>query len=329
MAGKVIAVAFSDLHLEIWKNHNEGNRRLENAKDVLKKIALVSKKYKAISLFGGDLFHKERALTNEILGETLPFFKKIWGNGNFKTIAITGNHDQSKQNTINSQSPSYIKTLSKTFDGLECIDFSNYELNSEVMVYGVPYLTHDLGLIDYINSIDLKMAKSNILMLHTTMPNAKDTDGRDVHSNLHQTDFYKALERFDLVLCGHIHSPNEFNIGINTKVVQIGAPQQQRLTDKNCEMGYWLIYEDLEVEFIPFKGYPKFIEINDISEKVNDKNFYVIKPKRLERKGDEEKRKSFDNALDKSKLAKNYCKQKGIKDKTKKLALVKSLKSTE
>ena len=33
-----IAIAFSDLHLEIWKQHNEGNRRLENAKDVLTNI---------------------------------------------------------------------------------------------------------------------------------------------------------------------------------------------------------------------------------------------------------------------------------------------------
>lgn len=329
MAGKVIAVAFSDLHLEIWKNHNEGNRRLENAKDVLRRIALLSKKYKAISLFGGDLFHKERGLTNEILEETLPFFKKIWGSGNFKTIAITGNHDQSKQNMVNNQSPSYIKTLSKTFEGIDCIDFSSYQINSDVIVYGVPYLTHDLGLVDYINSIDISLSKSNILMLHTTMPNAKDTDGRDVHSNLPQTDFYKALERFDLVLCGHIHSPNEFNLGPTTKVVQLGAPQQQRLTDKNCQMGYWLIYDNLEVEFVPFKNYPKFIEINDLSEKLNDKNFYVLKPKRVERKGNDEKRKSFDNTLDKSKLAKNYCKQKGIDDKYKKEALVQTLKSTE
>lgn len=323
-----IAIAFSDLHLEIWKQHNEGNRRLENAKDVLRKIKLLCKKHRVISLFPGDLFHKEKSLSNELLFETLPFFKKLWEKGDFVTVAISGNHDQTKQNLIGNESPSYIKTLSKTFDGFKCIDFSSYKLNDEVMVYGVPYITHDLGLIDYINSIDLKLSNKNILMLHTTMPNAKDTDGREVHSNLHQTEFYKALERFDLVLCGHIHSPFYFHVGL-TNIVQVGAPQQQRLTDKNCKMGYWLIYDDLEVEFVHFSKYPRFIEISDYSEKINDGNFYVIKPKKKERKGSTEVRRKFDNSNSKSKLARNYLKQKGIKDKAKKEALIQILKSIE
>lgn len=325
---EIIAVNFSDLHLETWKNHNEGNRRLKNAINVLKDIAMVCKKHDVPSLFGGDLFHKERALTNDIIEDTFPALYKIWGKGNFRTIGITGNHDQSKQNLIGKESPSYVRTLSKIFKGLECIDFSSYELNDKVIVHGVPYITHDLGLIEYINGIKLENSKKHILMIHTTMPNAKDTDGREVHTNLPDTEFYKALARFDLVLCGHIHSPCTWKIG-KTTILQTGAPQQQRLTDKDCDMGYWLIYSDLSVEFVHLNKYPRFIEVESVTEKLGDGNFYVVKPKRVNKKTVQEARKEFNLQLSRTKLASNYCKQKGIKDKVKKEALVNTLKNTE
>lgn len=330
MALKVIAVVFSDLHLEIWKQHNDNNRRLKNAKDVLKKIALISEKYKAISLFCGDLFHKERTLSNDILEETLPLFNSIWGRKTkdktrSRTLAITGNHDQSRQNTIDKPSPSYINTLSKIFEGLTCLDFKS-ELIDDVKFWGVPYLTHDIGLVDYLNGLDLKLAHRNVLMLHTTMPNAKDTDGREVHSNLKDTEFYKALKRFDVVFCGHIHSPFKMELDLNTTIVQVGAPQQQRLTDKNCDMGYWLLYSDMTVEFVPFKNYPKFIEIEDLSQKVDNKNFYVLKPKRKIQK---ERKQTFKVTNNKSRLAKKYLRERGIKDPVKKEALINALKTTE
>lgn len=325
---RVIAVNFSDLHLETWRNHNEGDRRVKNAIKVIKDIALVCKKHDVPSLFGGDLFHKERVLTNELIESTLPALSKLWASGKFKTIGISGNHDQSKQNLINKPSPSYIKTFSKVFKGLECIDFTSYDLTDKIKVHGLPYITHDLGLVEYIESIKLEKGKKHILMIHTTMPNAKDTDGREVHTNLPQTEFYKALGRFDLVLCGHIHSPTTWKIG-KTTIVQTGAPQQQRLTDKNCDMGYWLIYDDLSVKFVHLDKYPRFIEIDNMGEKMNDHNFYVIKPKRMGKGKTETKKKEFSMRLSKTDLAKNYCQQKGVKDKTKKKALVETLKNTE
>ena len=94
MTKDITLVVFSDLHLEKYKNFNEGNRRVKNGIDVLRKIAYITKKYKAISVFTGDLYHKEQGITNELFQETLPFLGKLWTSGKFKTIAITGNHDQ-------------------------------------------------------------------------------------------------------------------------------------------------------------------------------------------------------------------------------------------
>lgn len=327
---EILAVIFSDLHLENYKKFNEGKRRLKNAKDVIRKIALVCKKYKAISIFTGDLYHKEKGLTNDILEDTLPFFSKLYSSGKFETFGITGNHDQSQQNLIGKESPSYIKTLAKTFKGFHCFDFSQFEIpDTNVIVHGVPYLTHDIGLIKYINDIKVSPAYKNILALHTTMPGAKDTDGREVHSNIENNEFNKAIQKFDLVICGHVHKPSMYKVGMTT-VVQVGAPQQQRLTDKNCEMGYWLLYHDLKMEFVPFKGYPKFIEIENISQKTDNTNFYVLKPKRIERTSKEGLvKRDFGNTLDKEALAENYCKEKGISDKRKSKALSKTLKNVE
>ncbi len=324
-----IAIVYSDLHLEKYKQHNEGNRRVNNAIDVIRETRLkASKLGNLVSLFLGDLYHKEQALTNDILELTLPYLSKYFKSPKHRTIAISGNHDQSRQNLIGNESPSYVKTLSQVFDGFECIDFQSLEFIKGFHLHGVPYITHDLGLIDWINKIKLGKGK-NILMLHTTMPGAKDTDNREIQAHLELNEFNKAISRFDLVLCGHIHKPTMYKVD-KTTVVQVGAPQQQRLTDKNCKMGYWIIYDDLKVEFVHLKKYPVFREIEDPKFKTNSSDFWVIKPKPKAVKVKVElDRNKFSSTTNKTELAKNYVKQKGINEKKKKQALINVLKKVE
>ena len=323
---QIVAICYSDLHLENWKRFNEGNRRLKNGIDVIRKMALASKEDGVPILFAGDLFHKEKGLTNELMAEALPKVIKLLSSGN-TTFAITGNHDQSKQNTPDNESPSYIKTLSKICKNLDCIDFKSTKLGN-IGLHGIPYLTHDIGLVESINKIEFT-EKKNILMIHTTMPGARDTDGREIKSHIETKAFYKAIERFDLIITGHIHKPDSYKVN-GVQVIQVGAPQQQRLTDRNCEMGYWEIYKDLSFKFIPFKGYPKFIEIDDPSQKLDNNNFYVIREKARNAKDVvTEAKNKFNNKMDKTKLATNYCKEKSIKDKSKRIALQQALKSVE
>lgn len=323
---QVAFIAFSDVHITNYSKFDEGNRRLLNGLDVLKRIKLLCMRYKCPSLFMGDLFDREKGLTNKVLSHSLPLFSKLWGSGTFNTYAITGNHDQSEQNYFGKSSYSYIHTLSKTFKNLHCLDFSKQELE-DFHLYGVPYITHDMGLIDYINNIYIDPTKENILMLHTTMPNAKDTDGREINSYIASNEFDKAIARFDLVLCGHIHSPHDWKTG-KTIVIQVGAPQHQRFTDRNCDMGYWVIYKNLEYEFVPFKRYPKFVELEEKEKAPDNKNFYVHKPKKQVSKKDDDKR-DFSNTVSRRKIARNYLKEKGIKDKEKKQALITELNKTK
>lgn len=323
---KVKAIIISDTHVEEWKKHNEGGRRLNNSLDVWRRVKKLSMVHKAPVLFAGDLYHKDAGVTNSLLGKTLPFWRKLWSSGKFKTYAITGNHDQSGQNLPGNESPSYIKTLASTFKGLECIDFKKVDLG-DWAICGVPYLTHDAGLIETINGFELKTGQYNVLMLHTTMPGAKDTDNRVIDSNLVRDDFDRAVARFDLVLCGHIHKPHSYQI-VKTDIIQVGAPQQQRLTDKDCDMGYWLLYQNLTFEFFPMK-YPKFIELSKGEIPKDNYNFYVYKKGENNKKGESfQDSGEFSINLKKRALAKNYIKEKGIKSKVKRRALIEALNKT-
>ena len=325
--GKLRAIVYSDLHKAHYNKFNEGNRRLLNAQDVMKRVKVMARVHKCPIIFLGDLFHKEKHITNPLLADTLPFLGKMFKSNKIMTYAITGNHDQSQSNTIDNPSPSYIKTLANTFKGIECLDFKSKDLG-DWELFGVPYLTHDLGLVDYINSIDINPGKVNVLMLHTTMPNVQDTDGRTMVSHIPVNDFEKAVGRFDIVLSGHIHKPMQFGIG-KTTVVQVGAPQQQRLTDKNCEMGCWLIHQNFDVEFMPFNNYPRFIEIPPNKPKPDNKHFYVVTQEKKEQSKTTVSKTKFGNTLSGNKLARNYCKEKGIKDKVKRKALKETLKNAQ
>jgi DNA repair exonuclease SbcCD nuclease subunit len=322
---KPLLIVYSDIHFHSYNQFNEGDRRVKDAIKAQKLIKLSAQKYHVPTLFLGDLFQNEKALTNKLLSYTLPHFKKIWGNKGEKTYAITGNHDQSEQNTLDHESPSYVKTLSQVFPGLICMDFKSLEATPGIYLHGIPYLTHDIGLLKAIQDIKLIKGKKNILMLHTTIPGTEDTDGRVIETDTISSKVLKILKDFDLVITGHIHKP----MLISDNILQVGATNQQRKTDKNCDLGYWIVYSDLSLKFIPL-DLPKFIELDYGVEKPDGKNFYYNKEKVSKEIKFQTEPSKFSNLSDRTSLAENYLEQKGEKiKKSKKEALIKALKDTE
>lgn len=191
----------------------------------------------------------------------------------------------------------------------------------DYMVYGVPYIDHNIGLSKYLKTLRLKDGFKNILLLHTDYPGAKDTDGRVVDSA--ENINLNMLNRFDLVLCGHIHKPQR----LSKKVYMLGAPIQQRRTDKDCKMGYWLVMDDLSMKFVELKGFPKFIDVESEDEVNDDGNYYTVIPKKSSEKVNTNHK--ITKTLSKKKLAKRYLKEKGIKDRGKEDLLIKILKKSE
>lgn len=312
---KVIAIAFSDLHINDWSKFNTENSRTLNGFSVLHRIAKVCDRYKCPALFCGDLFHKPELMTQELRNITDRELSKL--PSTFKCYAINGNHDLYQVNSPTNRKEGWVHILSRQFPWLTVVDFRTVEFPKlGFNIHGVPYIDHNQGLGEY-----LKNVKTDILLLHTDYPGATDTDGRIVDSaeNLNINMF----KPYKLVLIGHIHKHQR----LGKKIYMVGAPQQQRRTDRNCEMGYMKIYEDFTCSFVPFDDYPKFIDVESQEEAKDDGNYYTVVPKTSrEVKQTEHK---ITKQLSKKKLARLYMKQKGDQNKSRRKLLTKILIKSE
>lgn len=317
---KVIAVAFSDLHLNLWAKFNKDYKRTQDSFRVLFKIKEVCHKYKVPALFCGDLFHKPEVIQKELFTMIVKQFLKLNGTS-FKCYTISGNHEILEISKVGIQPKSWIYDLDSLFSWLYDLDYKTFRLTPNIQVHGIPYVDHNIGLSTYLKNMKLEDGYKHILLLHTDYPGAKDTDGRVVDSA--ENINLNMLNRFDLVLCGHIHKPQR----LSKKVYMLGAPIQQRRTDKDCKMGYWLLKDDLSMEFKELKDFPKFIDVESEDEVKDDGNYYTVIPKKSSEKINTNHK--ITKTLSKKKLAKRYLKEKGIKDKSKEDLLINILKKAE
>lgn len=319
----LIAYVLSDLHLNDWAKFNENDTRTHNQMRIL--VSLLSKSYneRVPILFCGDLFHKPDIIRPELLNIILKDSQVIHTRymGYPIMYAISGNHCINHVSKIGEYPVSWIQLFTRMFPWLVCADYSQFLIRDNIMIHGVPYVDHNIGLSKYLKEMKLDPKQKHILMLHTDYPGAKDTDGREVGSveNLN----LNVLDRFDLVLCGHIHKPQR----LSKKVYMIGAPIQQRRTDRDCDMGYWKLYDDLSMIFVKLKGYPKFIDVESQEDIKDDGNYYTVIPK-IASTPVETKHKITKQLTNKI-LAKRYMKVKGIKDKNKEQLLIKVLKEAD
>jgi len=328
MSKKVLAVVFSDLHLNIWAKFNKNNERTLNHFRVLSFVRDLCNKHHCISLFCGDFFHKPDGISIELLHLMDNEFAKyddeanFYDGNSFELLAISGNHELKEVNTINNPKYSLITYLSNRYRWVYNIDNVSFKLTeSSVVIHGVPYIDHNIGLNEYLSKLELDPDYKHILMLHTDYPGAKDTDGRVIDSveNLN----LNILNRFDLVLCGHIHKPQR----LSKKVYMIGAPLQQRRTDRDCELGVWLLYDNLDMKFLPLKDFPKFIDVENESDIIEDGNYYTVLPKKASISNTNEH--NITKQLSKRTLARRYMKKIGMKDKDKKNLLISLLNKAE
>ena len=319
----LVAYVISDLHINDWAKFNENDTRTHNQMRIL--VSLLSKSYneRVPILFCGDLFHKPDMIRPELLN--LIFHDSLVVHSRYMgypiMYAISGNHEINHISKIGEHPVSWTRLFTKMFPWLVCLDYCQVLIKDNIMIHGVPYVDHNIGLSKYLKEMKLNPKQKHILMLHTDYPGARDTDGREVGSveNLN----LNVLDRFDLVLCGHIHKPQR----LSKKVYMIGAPIQQRRTDRDCDMGYWKLYDDLSMTFVKLKGYPRFIDVESQDEIKDDGNYYTVIPK-IASTPVETKHKITKQLTNKT-LAKRYMKVKGIKDKNKEQLLIKVLKEAD
>lgn len=319
---KPIAIAFSDLHINDWSKFNANGERTLNHFKVFSIIRDLCNKYKCPALFCGDLFHKPENMSLDLFTLTINEFKKL--DDGWDMYAISGNHDMIHSNSIESPQESWMSSFGKVFDFIHSLDLDVVTLEKpHIKIWGVPYLDQNKGLNEYIKKLIDKYLDSeyrHILLLHSDYPGAKDTDGTEVGSceNLNTN----LLQKFNLVLMGHIHKPQR----LGKKVIMVGAPLQQRRSDKDCDMGYWEIYSDCTSKFIPLH-FPKFIDVDSDDKIKDDGNYYTVVSKSREEKLEDMPVISRD--LSKRKIVRSYLKARGIDDPQKKKILTKLIKEAE
>lgn len=308
---KIIAIASSDWHLHNWNNFNENDMRIRSDLLQVQEIHSIASKLNVPILFTGDMFHNDQSLSNKLLHYTLPVFNSLF-NGDPHGVhlyGIDGNHDQVQQNTPENLSPSYLQTLSQVFSKIHCLNFQSKSVK-KFKLHGIPYITRNQDFDKIVRSIKLSKKKKNILMIHTDLPESRDTNGRVIGSTRNIPDRLADLfSRFDLVISGHIHKPQI----MDTNVLMIGAPKHQRKTDIGCPMGYWEIYNDMSFKFKQHKKglFPEFKLVDKIPD--DKDNFYIIEKKKLSKLKEAEHRnkRDFNALMSRKKLVNNYCKEVG------------------
>jgi DNA repair exonuclease SbcCD nuclease subunit len=323
---KPIFIIYSDIHHHIYAQYNEDNKRLKTSLDIEESLFLEAKNLGIPIIFTGDILHNDELIQNELFEHILPHYVKL-NKLNVTWYGIDGNHDQSDINTFEKRSSNYIKTLCSAFDNFVYMSFESDIIeagNKYIGLHGIPYISHDKDLYKIVKSIKRYKGIPNILLLHTTLPMAKDTNGRIIQTTTIDKKFMKMISRrFDLTLTGHIHKP--MKLGDN--IYQIGATNQQRKTDKDCEMGYWIMYDDLKMKFIPIDS-PKFIELKEGEKAKNKEDYYYNKVEKNEEDVIQDT-KEYSDTTNTKLIVKSYLKQKGIKDKNKRRLLIKLLKNED
>ncbi len=319
---KLIHIAFSDLHLHSFtafakSKYERFNIRLE----VLHHIVEVAHKNLVPILFGGDLFHDPKELTNHVISSTEAYFKNYVNNSVFNNefICISGNHDQSEKNTKANQSPSYVRGFDQVFEKVILLDYRKYYQLNGRYYFGIPYLNDDDYFFKQVKKAN-KLAGikgDSILLIHTDLPGCKTPSGfevKDVHGFPDKLD--KLFSNFKLVLSGHIHKPTQ----LSKKIIMMGAPVHQDEGDAGCEMGYWEVYSDYSTKFVPLNDcFPCFVKLKAGEEPNNEKDYFIYPP--IEEQLDETV-VEFSNKLTNKSLVKKYLKKRGIKSKTKRQLLI-------
>lgn len=316
MNKRVIGIAFSDLHIGEFAKFNTNNQRTLNHFRVLFLIKDICKKYNCPAFFTGDFMHKPEYITSSLEEIMLDQLDKLKPEYDFSIYGISGNHDMVDNNSKERPSPSHWRNLCNRYHFFHNLDF-NYHDFGDFRVYGIPYLDHNKGLDDAVRDVIKDSAgKPIILLLHTDYPGARDTDGIEVGTveNLN----INLLSKVKLTLIGHIHKPQR----LGKKVYMVGAPLQQRRTDRNCKLGYWKIYSDFTAKFVAFNEFPRFIDVESEDQIQDDGNYYtVISKSRPEEETQVQTR--ITRSMSKRRVVSRYLRNKGIKDKEKKQILVK------
>lgn len=304
---KPIAFVFSDLHLHDWEQFNVDWRRTNLQMEFVRHIQQEALDHGChTGLFLGDWWNTKKNISTRLMEYSNRESVIIRG---INIYGITGNHD----GYVGSDGVyySHLHWMDKLYKGFRCMDYQSITINihKPITLHGVPYLLHNVGFRDAVRDITLESGK-NILMIHTDLYGAKDNDGREVKSVTNiPRDMHTLFDRFDLVLCGHIHKPQR----ILDNVLMVGAPMRYRTIDAGAKLGYWWLYEDMSLKFKVWKSPDYKYYDGDIPP--DDYDFWIKSDSEVKDEFNQEE--NAPSTISIKRVVKKYCKEKGVRGRKK------------
>ena len=315
-----IAIVYSDLHSHVWKQYNPEGLRNSVPGKVMALVSSLCIKYNVPAIFTGDMYHGYDDLPAESVIDTTIAYKEYFENPKILHFAISGNHDFISKNSYEFRSKSHLHAFSKVFNTFKLLDYEVGEVKG-LTLFGIPYNNGNVDLKKFLKKYSLRESKKGnlrVLLLHTDWPGARDTSGYEIGSYDNISDeVQKHLKGFDLILCGHIHKHQVIG-----KLVMVGAPNQQRVSDIGNDMGVLILYSDKSVEMVEVPEIPKFVEYS--GNKPIGRDMYV----KVEDEAPEEEEseiREYSKIGNPKKVGKAYLKHMGIKSKSKKRTLIELL----
>ena len=239
----------ADIHLSRYsqdKIEDDTNlpERLHSIKNALYEVAMYCKvnDIKEI-VIGGDTLHGKSiiyAIAQEIMIQYFEDFKEL------HFFVIDGNHDLSGKGEM---VVSALRPLEK-ISNIQWIKFTEtYRLEPEGMFF-VPYSTNLPSII--------KSNKSRILISHFGLSEGVLNSGMSIISDVSLKDL---VGRYELVLLGHYHKPQEI-IRPDISVYYAGSLIQLDWGERNDEKRFLVVDTDtLNVDSIPITSYKKHVQI--------------------------------------------------------------------
>jgi len=214
-------VHFSDLHVKLFKDHEQYRKILENAINQWKEI-----KPDRI-VFTGDLVHSKNQMTPELI-EFVAWILTECANIS-KTIIIPGNHDFLVNNIDR------LDALSPIIDSLNNKNIVYYKDRGVYEDDNVSWCVYS----QYQGNIPPDISESKgirVGLFHGPIQGMTTDLGYDFGDHAYDTEKFDGLE---IVLCGDIHKRQEFSFKTG-KGYMIGSPIQQNIGTKEYT------YTDLE-----------------------------------------------------------------------------------
>lgn len=212
-------IHFSDLHIRLFKDHDQYRSILEMAIDQWKELGPDR------IVFTGDLVHSKNQMTPELIEMVSWLLKEC--STIAKTIIIPGNHDFLVNNTER------LDALSPIINSLNNENISYYKDRGVYEDENISWCVYS----QYQSNIppDLNVATGiKVGLFHGPIQGMKTDLGFDFGEEAYDTEKFNGL---DVVLCGDIHKRQEFNFKTG-KGYMIGSPIQQNIGESISKHGY-------------------------------------------------------------------------------------------